>query len=40
MKALCGMLFYMGVYTIRAPAAVLIIGAALWLVGFAKDRGN
>lgn len=40
LKALCGMLFYMGVYTIRAPAAVLIIGAALWLVGFAKDRGN
>ncbi len=40
LKALYGMLFYMGVYTIRAPAAVLIIGAALWLVGFAKDRGN
>ena len=39
-KGLYGMLFYMGMYTIRAPAAVLILGAALWLVGFAKDRGN
>ena len=37
LKALYGMLFYMGVYTIRAPAAVLILGAALWLVGFAKE---
>ena len=40
LKALYGTLFYMGVYTIRAPAAVLILGAALWLVGFAKDRRN
>lgn len=36
-KGLYGMLFYMGMYTIRAPAAVLILGAALWLVGFAKE---
>ena len=36
-KALYGVLFYAGMYTIRAPAAVLIVGAALWLFGFSKN---
>lgn len=39
-KALFGALFYAGMYTSRAPAAVLVLGAALWLVGFSKDRRN
>lgn len=39
-KALYGVLFYAGMYTSRAPAAVLVLGAALWLVGFAKGKEN
>ena len=40
LKALYGILFHVGMYTSRTPAAVLIIGAALWLFGFAKEKGN
>lgn len=39
-KALYGVLFYAGMYTSRAPAAVLVLGAALWLVGFAKEKAD
>ena len=38
LKALYGILFHVGMYTSRTPAAVLIIGAALWLFGSAKKR--
>ena len=40
LKALYGILFHVGMYTSRTPAAVLVLGAALWLVGFAKEKEN